>query len=88
MASTAETTYLLNGGAAELERLRLQARVWEPTAEQLLDEIGITPGSRCLDLACGGVGILGSLSRRVGPSGAGGRRGPRFAATRRGPRLC
>jgi SAM-dependent methyltransferase len=61
--------YLLSDGAAELERLRLQARVWEPAAEQLLDQIGIAPGWRCLDLGCGGMGILGPLSRRVGPSG-------------------
>ena len=69
MAGTGASAYLLSGGAAELERLRLQARVWERAAEQLLDEIGITPGSRCLDLGCGGMGILGPLSRRVGPSG-------------------
>ncbi|MCA1648177.1 MAG: methyltransferase domain-containing protein [Chloroflexi bacterium] len=69
MASTAENAYLLSGGAAELERLRLQARVWEPAAEQLLDQIGIAPGSQCLDLGCGGMGILGPLSRRAGPSG-------------------
>lgn len=69
MANTACSAYLLSGGAAELERLRLQARVWEPAAEQLLDQIGIAPGWRCLDLGCGGMGILGPLSRRVGPSG-------------------
>ena len=61
--------YLLSGGAAELERLRLQARVWEPAAEQLLDLIGVEPSWRCLDLGCGGMGILGPLSRRVGPTG-------------------
>lgn len=69
MANTAGNAYLLSGGAAELERLRLQARVWGPAAEQLLDQIGIAPGWRCLDLGCGGRGILGPLSQRVGPSG-------------------
>jgi SAM-dependent methyltransferase len=69
MANTGGNAYLLSGGAAELERLRLQARVWEPAAEQLLDQIGIAPGWRCLDLGCGGMGILGPLSRRAGPSG-------------------
>src|SRR5947208_284711 len=33
--------YLLAGGAAELERLQLQARVWEPEAEVMLDMIGL-----------------------------------------------
>jgi ubiquinone/menaquinone biosynthesis C-methylase UbiE len=61
--------YLLAGEAAELERLRLQARVWEPEAEAMLDRIGVTPGARCIDLGCGAMGILGPLSRRVGPSG-------------------
>lgn len=67
MAETAN--YLLAGGAAELERLRLQARVWEPDAEAMLDAIGVQSGWTCLDLGCGGMGILGPLSRRVGPNG-------------------
>ncbi len=61
--------YLLAGGAAELERLQLQARVWEPAAEAFLDQIEIRPGAHCLDLGCGAMGILGPLSRRVGPAG-------------------
>ena len=54
MTATADA-YLLSSGAAELERLRLQARVWEPEAEHLLDRIGVEPGWRCLDLGCGGM---------------------------------
>jgi SAM-dependent methyltransferase len=61
--------YLLDGGAAELERLQLQARVWEDAAEAFLDRIGVRPGARCLDLGCGAMGILGPLSRRAGPRG-------------------
>ncbi len=63
------TKYLLTNDEAELERLRLQARVWEPETEALLDRIGVQPGWRCLDLGCGGMGVLGPLSRRVGPAG-------------------
>src|SRR5262249_1501098 len=62
-------SYLLADGAAELERLRLQARVWEPEVEAMLDRIGLTPGANCLDAGCGALGILGPLSRRVGASG-------------------
>lgn len=62
--------YLLAGGSAELERLRLQARVWEPEAEIMLDRIGIEPGWKCIDLGCGAMGILGPLSRRLGPQGS------------------
>ncbi len=66
---TATNDYLLAGGAAELERLRLQARVWEPETEMMLDRIGVQPGWQCIDLGCGAMGILGPLSRRVGPQG-------------------
>lgn len=65
----ATETYLLAGGAAELERLQLQARVWEPASEALLEQIGVAAGAHCLDLGCGAMGILGPLSRRVGPTG-------------------
>ena len=61
--------YLLSDSASELERLRLQARVWEPETETWLDHIGPMTGWRCLDLGCGAMGILGPLARRVGPSG-------------------
>jgi ubiquinone/menaquinone biosynthesis C-methylase UbiE len=62
--------YLLSGTASELERLRLQARVWEPEAEAWLDQLGISFGWRCLDLGCGAMGILGPLSRRAGLTGS------------------
>ena len=66
---TDTSSYLLAGGSAELERLRLQAHVWEPEAEALLDRIGVQAGWRCVDLGCGAMGILGPLSRRVGLQG-------------------
>lgn len=62
-------TYAVADAAAELERLRLQAQVWEPEAEALLDRIGVAPGWNCVDLGCGAMGILGPLSRRVGDAG-------------------
>jgi len=52
-----------------LERLRLQARALEPDAEAMLDRIGVLPGWACLDLGCGGMGILGPLSKRTGVNG-------------------
>jgi len=50
---------------AEKDRLQLQARVWEPHTETLLEAIGIRPNWHCADLGCGAMGILGPLSRRV-----------------------
>src|SRR5919202_4893236 len=61
--------YLLSDAASELERLRLQARVWEPEAEAWLDLLGPMADWRCVDLGYGAMGILGPLARRVGPSG-------------------
>lgn len=63
-----KSDYVLSG-PEEKERLQLQARLWQPKTEILLDEIGIQPGWHCLDVGCGAMGILGPLSRRVGSGG-------------------
>ena len=60
--------YLLSSDE-EMGRLQLQARVWEAEAVNMLDCIGVQPGWSCVDLGCGAMGILGSLSRRVGSEG-------------------
>src|SRR5215216_200396 len=49
--------YLLADQPSELERLQLQARVWEPS------------GGRVLDVGCGAIGWLRLLSEWVGPDG-------------------
>ena len=56
-------------GNQELERLALQAGVWEADAEAMLERIGLAPGWSCADLGCGGVCILRPLSRRTGQRG-------------------
>jgi SAM-dependent methyltransferase len=61
--------YLLAGQPSELERLQLQARVWEPSGRRVLDEIGEGRGARVLDVGCGGFGWLRLLSEWVGPEG-------------------
>ena len=53
----------------EVEHLRQRAQAWEAETGFLLDRIGVGPGWRCIDLACGPLGILGALSARVGPRG-------------------
>ncbi|HEY4222005.1 MAG TPA: methyltransferase domain-containing protein, partial [Myxococcota bacterium] len=63
-------TYLLAGQAFELERLRLQARVFEPAGERLLAGIARTPGgARALDVGCGAMGWLRILDAWVGEQG-------------------
>lgn len=61
--------YLLADQPSELERLRLQSLVWEPTGRQLLAKIDAAPGGRALDVGCGALGWLRILSHWVGPSG-------------------
>jgi len=61
--------YLLAHQPSELERLQLQARVWEPTGQQLLSKVGIGSRGRALDVGCGAMGWLRLLSEWVGPSG-------------------
>jgi SAM-dependent methyltransferase len=65
------STYLLAGRASELERLKLQSRVWEPSGRRLLEEIGDGRGGRAVDIGCGVMGWLRLLSEWVGPEGGG-----------------
>jgi SAM-dependent methyltransferase len=61
--------YLLGDQPSELERLRLQSRVWEPSGRQLLSKLDGGSGGRALDVGCGALGWLRILSEWVGPSG-------------------
>ena len=61
--------YLLAGQASELERLKLQSQVWEPSGRRLLGEIGDGHGARAVDIGCGVMGWLRLLSEWVGPDG-------------------
>lgn len=61
--------YLLAGQVSELERLKLQSRVWEPAGRRLLDELADDRGGRAVDIGCGVLGWLRLLSEWVGPNG-------------------
>ena len=62
--------YILGSSDAERERLIRQSAAHEPEAIWLLDQIGVQPGWRAVDVGCGPLGILNLLSDRVGPTGA------------------
>lgn len=53
----------------ERRRLRLQAEILEPLSERALSQLGDLRGKRTVDVACGAMGLLGALARRVGPEG-------------------
>jgi ubiquinone/menaquinone biosynthesis C-methylase UbiE len=61
--------YLMAGQRSELERLQLQARLWEPAGRAALQRLGDGRGPRALDVGCGGRGWLRILSDRVGNEG-------------------
>jgi SAM-dependent methyltransferase len=63
------SAYLLADRVSELERLRLQSLVWEPSGRRLLDEIGDGRGLRAVDIGCGVMGWLRLLSEWVGADG-------------------
>jgi ubiquinone/menaquinone biosynthesis C-methylase UbiE len=67
--STDQNEYLLARASDEVGRLGSWAQVWEPETEAMLDQIPVQAGWQCIDLGCGPRGILGALSRRVGPAG-------------------
>jgi ubiquinone/menaquinone biosynthesis C-methylase UbiE len=69
MSSTHSQSYPLGGTSTERDRLLSQAEQYEPTANWLLDQIGVQDGWRAVDIGCGPIGILNLLSQRVGPSG-------------------
>jgi ubiquinone/menaquinone biosynthesis C-methylase UbiE len=67
MSSIAE--YALERTPREYERLRAQARMWEPATARLLDRIGLPVGASCLDAGCGPGETMRLIAERVGPTG-------------------
>jgi SAM-dependent methyltransferase len=75
--------YLLGDSRREAERLRRQARLWDPTARALFDRIGVKPGWRVLEVGPGAGSLHFELRRRVkGPIDAV-ERSPTFASALR-----
>ena len=64
-----EHHYLIRGGIAGRERLRVLARVMRPGTLALLERAGVTAGLRCLDVGCGGGDVTFDLASLVGITG-------------------
>jgi hypothetical protein len=61
--------YLLGDSRRESDRLRQQARLWDPTAHALFDRLKIARGWRVLEVGPGQGSLNQELRRRVrGPS--------------------
>ena len=63
------SSYAIEGGQAGKQRLDVLAAVMQPYTARLLDTVGVAPGSRCIDVGCGGGHVSRELARRVGPHG-------------------
>lgn len=58
------STYVLGRTPEEHERLRRQAAVWQPATARLLDQVGLSPGDRCLDAGCGTGAVMELMAAR------------------------
>ena len=57
--------YLLGDSRVEAERLRAQARLWDPVAEALFDRVGVKRNARVLEVGPGQGSLHLALRRRV-----------------------
>ncbi|MDX2171036.1 MAG: methyltransferase domain-containing protein [Deltaproteobacteria bacterium] len=64
-----DSHYVIRGGEAGRERLRMLARIMAPTTRALLARAGVGAGMTCLDVGCGGGDVSVELARLVGPRG-------------------
>src|SRR5262244_1032673 len=62
-------TYIIRGGVAGRERLRILSRVMRPTSLALLHRAGLLSGMKVLEIGCGGGDLAFDIARIVGPSG-------------------
>src|ERR687897_3209640 len=61
--------YVLRGGRAGAERLRLLNRVKWPTTQPLLRAAGLRTGMSCLDVGCGSGDVTLKMAALVGTEG-------------------
>src|ERR1700692_2092128 len=62
--------YFLGHSSVEERRLQQQREELAEKSAQLFDQIGLTQGSRVVEVGCGPQGCLELLSNRVGPTGS------------------
>src|SRR5918911_945773 len=67
--SSQSEDYVLRGGRAGAERLRLLNRVKWPTTEPLLRAAGLRAGMSCLDVGCGSGDVTLKMAALVGAEG-------------------
>jgi SAM-dependent methyltransferase len=61
--------YIIRGGVAGRERLRLLSEVMGPSTRALFADVKIPRGANCLDVGCGGGDVTFELAHVAGPEG-------------------
>lgn len=61
--------YVIRGGREGKERLSLLSEVMFPTTSQLLRNVGLFKGMKCLDVGCGGGHVTLYMAEMVGEAG-------------------
>lgn len=61
--------YVLGQSASAARRLELQDRHFAAPSEKLLDDLGLRPGDRVVELGCGPGGLTRRIVPRLGPGG-------------------
>jgi ubiquinone/menaquinone biosynthesis C-methylase UbiE len=54
---------------SEYQRLRDQALIWQRATQEVLDRVGLEPGTSCLDVGAGPGAVMRLLADRVGAQG-------------------
>jgi 2-polyprenyl-3-methyl-5-hydroxy-6-metoxy-1,4-benzoquinol methylase len=68
-AEQSASTYVLGHADVEIERLLLQARLYDKDTEYALHRAGLRPGMRVLDVGCGPGDVSFVAARLVGSTG-------------------
>src|SRR5580693_5961661 len=61
--------YIIRGGEEGRARLLVLSRIMRPTTLSLLNQAGLRPGMKCLEIGCGSADVAFDLARMVGPDG-------------------
>jgi len=61
--------YVMGRTSEEYERLRRQARLWEPATRRVLQQAGLRSGMSCLDIGCGPGEVMRLMGEMAGPAG-------------------
>lgn len=67
--SGAGTSYALGHSDREISRLSTQARMFEPFTRRMLEQAGVAPGMRVLDVGCGSGDVAFLCAALVGEAG-------------------